>query len=81
MILFEDEFGLSYSEDVAHTWAPVGRTPLLKRHGRYRRETSTMVALAITGRLFKRHFDGAINANVVSPALGRTWTLSLQLSY
>jgi len=31
--------------------------------------------------LDKDYFDGAINANVVSPALGRTWTLSLQLSY
>lgn len=29
----------------------------------------------------KDYFDGAINANVVSPALGRTWTLGLQLSY
>lgn len=31
--------------------------------------------------LDKDYFDGAINANVVSPALGRTWTVSLQLSY
>lgn len=31
--------------------------------------------------LDRDYFDGAINANVVSPALGRTWTLSLQLSY
>jgi transposase len=40
----------------------VGRTPLLKRQGRYRRETSTMVALTITGKIFKRHFDKAVNA-------------------
>lgn len=31
--------------------------------------------------LDKDYFDGAINANVVSPALGRTWTVSLQVSY
>lgn len=62
MIVFEDEFGLSYNEAVAGTWAPVGRTPLLKRHGRFRRETSTMVALTITGQIYKRHFDGAVNA-------------------
>ena len=61
-IVFEDEFGLSYTEQVTHTWAPVGQTPILTRHGRYRRETSTMGALTITGKIYKRHFDGAINA-------------------
>lgn len=30
--------------------------------GRFRRETSTMVSLTITGRIYKRHFDGSINA-------------------
>lgn len=60
--MFEDEFGLSYTEPVSFTWAPKGQTPLLKRHGRYRRETSTLAGLTISGKILKRHFDGAINA-------------------
>lgn len=60
--MFEDEFGLSYNEKVGFTWAPVGCTPILKRHGKYRRETSTMVMLTINGKIYKRHFDGAVNA-------------------
>jgi len=39
------------------------------------------VTAGVKNLLDKNYFDGAINANVVSPALGRTWTLGLQLSY
>ena len=62
MIVFEDEFGCSYAEPVSFTWAPRGQPPQLKRITSYRRETSTMVGLTITGKIFKRHFDGSINA-------------------
>ena len=61
-IVVEDEFGVSYAEPVGFTWAPKGQTPQLKRHGRYRRETSTMVGLTISGKIYKRHFDGSINS-------------------
>lgn len=61
-IIFEDEFGLSYAEPVSFTWAPKGQTPQLKRITHFRRETSTMVSLTITGKIYKRHFDGSINA-------------------
>jgi transposase len=48
-------------EPVSFTWAPKGQTPQLKRHGRYRRETSTMAGLTISGKIYKRHFDGSID--------------------
>jgi transposase len=60
--VFEDEFGLSYSEPVSFTWAPRGQTPQIKRIGKYRRETSTMVGLTISGKIYKRHFDGSANS-------------------
>jgi transposase len=34
----------------------------LKRITRFRRETSTLVGLTISGKIYKRHFDGSINA-------------------
>ena len=63
--MFEDEFGLSFSEPVSFTWAPRGKTPRLKRIGRYRREVSTLAALTISGKIYKRHFAGSINAEKV----------------
>jgi len=61
-IVFEDEFGLSYLEPVSFTWAPRGQTPQLKRIGKYRRETSTLVGLTISSNIFNRHFDDSVNA-------------------
>jgi transposase len=60
--VFEDEFGLSYAEPVSFTWAPKGKTPQLKRITKFRREISTMVGLTISGKIYKRHFEGSINA-------------------
>lgn len=34
----------------------------MKRIGKYRRETSTAVALTLSGKIYKRHFDGSVNA-------------------
>jgi len=59
--VFEDEFGLSYAEPVSFTWAPKGKTPQLKRITKFRREISTMVGLTISGKIYKRHFEGSIN--------------------
>lgn len=67
--MFEDEFGFSFAEAVAPTWAPRGHTPLLKRVERYRRELSTLAALTISGKLYKRHFRGSINAQRVLQGL------------
>lgn len=60
--MFEDEFGISFTESTSSTWAPRGKTPHLKRIGKYRREISTMVGLTITGKIFKKHFEGSINS-------------------
>jgi transposase len=60
--VFEDEFGFSYSEPVSFTWAPKGETPILKRITKYRRETSTVVGLTLSGKIYKRHFDGSVNS-------------------
>jgi hypothetical protein len=68
-IVFEDEFGFFYAEPVSSTLAPKGQTPQLKRITKFRRETSTMVALMISGKIVKRHFYGSINAE----QLGLEW--------
>lgn len=68
--MFEDEFGVSYAEPVSFTWAPKGQTPRLKRLTKFRRETSTMIGLTISGKIYKRHFDGSINSEKVIIGLG-----------
>jgi transposase len=67
--VFEDEFGLSFSEPVGSTWAPQGQTPYLKRVGKYRRELSTLAGLTITGKVFKKYFKGSINSEKVIEGL------------
>jgi transposase len=61
-IIFEDEFGISITETVSTTWAPRGQTPYLKRIGKYRREISTMAGLTISGKIYKKHFEGSIDS-------------------
>lgn len=65
----EDEFGYSFAERVTTTWAPRGRTPVLKRVGKFRRELSTMVGLTISGKIYKRHFPKAIRAKQIVAGL------------
>ena len=60
IIVFIDEFGYSFAEELAPTWAPRGQTPIIKRIGKFRREISTMVGLTISGKIYKRHFKGSI---------------------
>jgi transposase len=60
---------VSYGEPVSFTWAPKGHPPLLKRLTHFRRETSTWVGLTMTGKLYKRHFDGGIKADQVIAGL------------
>jgi transposase len=68
-IVFIDEFGYSFSEAVASTWAPRGQTPVIKRITTLRRELSTMVGLSISGHIYKRHFKGSIKAPEVVAGL------------
>lgn len=64
-----DEFGVSYAEPVSFTWAPKGHTPFLKRLTHFRRETSTFAGVTLSGKLYKCHFDGSINAEKVKLGL------------
>lgn len=64
-----DEFGQSFVEAPAPTWSPRGKTPVLKRLGRYRRESSTMAGVSVSGKLCKRHFLGSIKGKDIVTGL------------
>jgi transposase len=55
-IVFFDEFGFSFQEPLARTWAPIGKRPVLRRVEKERRGVSTAVGFTLTGKLYKRHF-------------------------
>ena len=63
-----DEVGFSFLSATAHTWAPQGQTPVLRRVSQ-RRVLSTVVALTTSGKLFKRHFGRAVRGEDVLVAL------------
>jgi transposase len=67
-IVFVDETGFSFQAKTATTWAPIGRTPILRRLSK-RRELSTIIALTLSGRIFKRHFPQAIGGTDIVVAL------------
>jgi hypothetical protein len=56
-----DETGFSFRAKVATTWAPIGRTPILRRLSK-RRELSTVIGLTLSGKIYKRHFEHPIGA-------------------
>jgi transposase len=60
MIVFIDETGFSFRCRPATTWAPKGRTPVLRRISK-RRAVSTAIALTLSGRIYKRHFDHSVH--------------------
>jgi transposase len=57
-----DEFGFSFAELLATTWAPRGQRPVLKRLKKERRLVSTAVGLSLSGKIYKRHFKGSIKS-------------------
>ena len=59
LIVFVDETGFSFQSRPARTWAPRRRPPVLRRKSQ-RRQISTIAALAINGRIYKRHYREAI---------------------
>ena len=67
--MFFDEFGFSFQEPVARTWAPKGRRPILRRVTRERRGVSTAVGLTLSGKIYKRHFPGGMKSAHVLAAL------------
>jgi transposase len=67
--VFFDEFGFSFQESLATTWARKGRRPVLRRVTRDRRALSTAVALTLSGKIYKRHFSGSIKSAQLIEAL------------
>lgn len=60
--MFWDEFGFSFQEKLAHTWARKGKRPVFKRITYDRCALSTAVALTLSGKINKRHFEGAMRS-------------------
>lgn len=47
---------------MATTWARRGKRPLFRRVTKERRALSTAVALTLSGKIYKRHFEGSVNS-------------------
>lgn len=60
--MFWDEFGFSFQEQLATTWARRGKRPIFRRVTQERRALSTAVALTLSGKIYKRHFDGSVKS-------------------
>jgi len=67
--VFFDEFGFSYLEPLATTWARKGKRPVLRRVARDRRVLSTAIALTMSGKIYKCHFEGFIKSDQVIATL------------
>lgn len=67
--MFFDEFGYSFQEPLARTWAPRGQRPILKRVEYDRRGLSTAVGLTLSGNIYKRHFKGSMRSAQVIETL------------
>jgi transposase len=60
--VFWDEFGFSFQEQLATTWARTGKRPIFRRVTKERRAVSTAVALTLSGKIYKRHFEGSVKS-------------------
>jgi transposase len=60
--VFWDEFGFSFQEQLATTWARIGKRPIFRRVTKERRALSTAVALTLSGKIYKRHFEGSVKS-------------------
>ena len=67
--MFWDEFGFSFQESLATTWARRGKRPIFRRVTKERRALSTAVALTLSGKIYKRHFEGSVNSQKLIEAL------------
>lgn len=68
-IVVLDEFGFSFRECLATTWAPCGRQPVLRRVEYERRGVLTAVGLTLSGKIYKRHFAGGMTSEQVVQTL------------
>lgn len=67
--MFWDEFGFSFQEQLATTWARRGKRPIFRRVTKERRAISTAVALTLSGKIYKKHFEGSVNSETLLIAL------------
>jgi transposase len=67
--VFWDEFGFSFQEALATTWARKGKRPVLRQVTYDRRAISTAVALTLSGKIYKRHFEGSIHSEQIIETL------------
>jgi len=67
--VFWDEFGFSFQEELATTWARRGKRPIFRRVTKERRAVSTAVALTLSGKIYKKHFEGSVNSETLIAAL------------
>jgi putative transposase len=67
--VFWDEFGFSFQEALATTWARIGKRPVLKRVTKDRRALSVAVGLSLSGKIYKRTFQHAIRSPQVIQCL------------
>jgi putative transposase len=67
--VFWDEFGFSFQEPLATTWARQGKRPIFYRVTTARRAISTTVALTLSGKIYKRHFHGSVKSENLIQAL------------
>lgn len=80
--MFYDETGFSFLAPLARTWAPRGKRPTLHRITTERRVLSTAIGMTLSGRIYKRQFDHAMDSDSVIVALkhlgrqfSRPWVL------
>lgn len=67
--MFWDEFGFSFQETLATTWARRGKRPVFRRVTKERRAISTAVALTLSGKIYRKHFEGSVNSQNLMKAL------------
>lgn len=67
--MFFDEFGFSFLEDLAPTWAPRGQRPVLRRVTKDRRVVSTAVGLTMSGRIYQRQYRGSLKSKQIVQVL------------
>lgn len=71
-MVFWDEFGFSFQEQLATTWARRGKRPVFRRVTKERRAVSSAVALTLSGKIYKKHFEGSVNSETLIAALKHT---------
>jgi transposase len=63
--VFYDEFGYSFLERLWRIWAPRGRRPIIRRVTKERRALTTAAGLTLTGKIYKRYFEGGMDSQDV----------------